>query len=450
MAYWGMGMAQGPYVNMDGDPSFDLKGACAAIEKGLKLIHATAEEQAYLRAAATWCPEYNPKSYIEAMRALTAQYPDDPDALTIYAESLLIPVRWHWYNSSGNAAAGVADAEKILEGVIRRWPQHPGANHYYIHAVESSQSPERAIASAQRLMGIVPWAGHMVHMPGHIWLVLGDWETAATVNEHAVAVDREYFAATNMLGGSYTPYYVHNLHFIVYARSMQGKRAEALRAAEDLAAAMAPMTTTMPEMADSFLAVPVFTYVRFGEWDYILKLPEPKEPMVASKASWCYARTLALLAHGERTKAEQERKSFEELRMKISASPSWGQNSGTEVLKMASEILAARLATTPKEAAPYWQQAVELQDGLVYDEPPAWYYPVRESQGANLLRAGEAEKAETVFREGVKRSPRNGRMLFGLRESLKAQGKQQDAEWVEREFLAAWVKSDVRLRIEDL
>jgi tetratricopeptide (TPR) repeat protein len=450
MAYWGMALAQGPYINMDGDPSFDLKGACAAVNTGLKLLHAPAREQAYLHAAATWCPEYNPQSYIDAMRALAGQYPDDPDALTIYAESLLIPVRWHWYSGAGIPATGVTDAENLLEGVIRRWPQHPGANHYYLHAVESSQSPERAIASAQRLMGIVPWAGHMVHMPGHIWLVLGDWEAAATVNERAVTVDREYFAATNMTGGSYTPYYVHNLHFIVYARSMQGRKADALRAADELAAAMGPMAEAMPEMADSFLAIPVLTLVRFGQWDAILKLPEPKEWMMASKANWRYARTLALLARGDRKKAEQEGKRFDELRTKVPAAASWGQNKSSEVLMMASEILAAKLAATPDEAEPHWQRAVELQDLFVYDEPPAWYYPVRESQGANLLRAGAPKKAEIVFREGVRRSPRNGRMLFGLLESLKAQGKQQDVEWVEREFTATWAKSDVHLRLEDL
>jgi len=450
MAYWGMAVAQGPYINMDGDPSFDLKGACAAIDTGLKLINAPAQEQAYLHTVATWCPEYNPQSHIDAMRALAARYPDDPDALTFYADSFLIPVRWHWYGPDGTPAAGVREAEKVLEGVIRRWPQHPGANHYYVHAVESSQSPERAVASAQRLMGIVPWAGHMVHMPGHIWLVLGDWEAAATVNERAVTVDREYFATTNMMGGSYTPYYVHNLHFILYARSMQGRRTETLRAAETLAGAMAPMAETMPEMADSFLAVPVFAYVRFGEWDSILKLPEPKQPMMASKASWHYARTLALLARGERTKAAQEAKSFDDLRRKIPAAAPWGQNKSSQVLEMAAEILAAKLAATPGEAAPHWQRAVELQDLFVYDEPPAWYYPVRESQGANLLRAGDPQKAEIVFREGVRRSPRNGRMLFGLLETLKAQGKQQDAAWVEHEFAASWGKSDVHLRLEDL
>lgn len=173
MTFWGMAIAQGPYVNMDGDPSFDQKQACTAVEAGSKLRNAPENERAYLKAAASWCPEYRPDAYIDAARQLAKTYPDDLDAQTLYADSLMIRSRWHWYDANGTPAPGMNEAETVLQDVIRRWPQHPGANHLYIHAVESSPSPERAIASAQRLMGIVPWAGHMVHMPGHIWLVLG-------------------------------------------------------------------------------------------------------------------------------------------------------------------------------------------------------------------------------------------------------------------------------------
>ena len=166
MPFWGMAMAQGPYINMDGDPTFDQKASCAAAEAGLKLTAVPPRERAYLEAAATRCPEEKPQVYIDAMRALAARYPDDLDAATLYAESLMLPIRWHWYASDGTPAAGEAEAERTLEAVLRRWPDHPGANHYYIHAVESSPTPERGIPSAQRLMGLVPEAGHIVHMPG--------------------------------------------------------------------------------------------------------------------------------------------------------------------------------------------------------------------------------------------------------------------------------------------
>ncbi len=449
MAYWGMAMAQGPYINMDGDPSFDLKGSCAAVEAGLKLTAAPERERAYLHAVAAWCPEYRPAAYVDAARDLAARYPDDLDARTLYAESLLIPVRWHWYAADGTPAAGVAEAERTLEEVLRRWPEHPGANHYYIHAVEASRTPERAIASAQRLMGVVPSAGHMVHMPGHIWLLFGDWETAAAVNERAAEVDREYFSASGV-EGTYVPYYLHNLHFIVYAREMQGRKAEALRAADRLAAEMKPMAEAMPEMADAFLTIPMFAYARFGEWDYLLKMAQPREEMKMSTIMWRYARALAQAARGNRAGAERERDAFQKLRAQIPAAQPWGQNKAVDVLALAAEILAARVAASPEDAAGHWRRAVEMQDALGYDEPPDWYYPLRESWGAALVRAGQAADAEKVFREGVQRSPRNGRMLFGLMESLRLQGKSEQAAWVKREFEANWSKADVQLRIEEM
>lgn len=449
MAYWGMALAQGPYFNMDGDPSFDLKGACAAVDNGLKIAGAPEHERAYLKAAATWCIEFHPKAYIDAMRDLSRAYPDDPDALTIYAESLLIPSRWHWYSADGTPAEGVREAERVLEEVLRRWPQHPGANHYYIHAVESSQTPQRAVPSAQRLMGIMPAAGHIVHMPGHIWLVLGEWQTAVDANERAVAVDREYFRKTNVTGGSYEPYYFHNLDFILYARSMQGRKSEAMHAIDELDDAVAPMAASMPEMADRFSAIPMLALARYHEWDRILKLPEPVAALKSSRSLRHYVRCLAFAARHDSAAAEAEFAAFEKSREQISEDASWGQNRARNVFACASRVLAARLASSPSEAVSHWQQAVEMQDRFTYDEPPAWYYPLRESLGAALLRAGDPAKAESVFREGVRRTPHDGWMLFGLLESLKAQKKQQDAYWVKRELDAAWAKSDVVLRLED-
>jgi tetratricopeptide (TPR) repeat protein len=449
MTLWGMALAQGPYINMDGDPSFNLKAACAAVEAASKL-RAPDTEKAYLSVAASWCPDFRPDAYVDAARQLALQYPDDLDAQTLYADSLLVRTRWHWYDASGTPAPGVAEAESVLQNVIRRWPQHPAANHLYIHAVESSPTPERAIASAQRLMGIVPWAGHMVHMPGHIWLVLGDWETAASVNERAVAVDREYFKVTQVSGGSYEPYYLHNLHFIAYARSMQGHRAQALHVADEIGKAAGDMVADMPEMADAFSAVPLFVYARFNAWNEILKVPQPGDKMMSAQAFWTYARTLALAATGDRSGAVREQKRFETLRSSVPPNAAFGQSMAKDVLNVASEVLAARLSPNAGEACEHWRRAVEVQDRLTYDEPPDWYYPVRESYGACLLRAGKPAEAAQVFREGVRRSPRNGRLLFGLCESLKTQGKLSEAEFVKREFDAAWTGSDVRLRIEDL
>lgn len=450
MPYWGMAMAQGPYINMDFDAEYNMKASCAALDAGLKLPGTPENERLYLQAAAARCPEYQPQPYITAMRDLARRWPDDLDAQTFYAESLLIPSRWHWYGTDGAPAAGQLEAEHTLEQVLRRWPDHPGANHLYIHAVESSPTPERAIPSAQRLMGVMPAAGHMVHMPGHIWLVLGDYEMAATVNERAVAVDRDYLAQSRTSSG-YGAYYVHNLHFVAYARWMQGRKADGLRAADELAAAMAPMLESMPEMADSFNSVTVFGRVRFQDWDGILKLPQPKDTLHATTATWHYARALALAGRGDRAAAAREQAALDALRAGIPADAPWGTNNkASDVAAMASEIVTARLAPSPAEAVPHWRRAVSIQDAFVYDEPPAWYYPVRESLGAALLLAGKPAEAESVFRDGIQRSPRNGRMLFGLMKSLQALGKTQEAELVQREFQAAWSKADVTLRIEDL
>ena len=450
MAYWGMAMAQGPYVNMDGDAEYNMTASCEAAESGLKITSAPEHERAYLLAAAARCPEYQPQPYTEAMRSLAARWPDDLDALTLYAESLLVPVRWHWYANDGTPAAGVADAEHALEEVMRRWPDHPGANHLYIHAVESSRNPERAIPSAQRLMGIMPWAGHMVHMPGHIWLVLGDYELAASVNERAVAVDREYLSRTLVTHSGYGAYYIHNLHFVAYARWMQGRQADGLRAAEDMAASLRVIAETMPEMADAFNSVTIFGRVRFHDWDGILKMPQPTESMHQSLAMWRYARAEAFAARGDRAAGRQEQAALEAIRAGLPADAMIGYNKASDVLGLALEIVEARLAAKPAEAVPHWQRAVAIQDNFNYDEPPDWFYPVRESLGAALLRSGNAVEAEAVFREGVKRSPRNGRMLFGLMESLRSQGKDEDAAWVKREFDAAWAKADIQLTLAEM
>jgi hypothetical protein len=385
MPLWGVAMAAGPHINMDMDGDADMKKSCEAATSAAAVQHAPQHERMYAAAVAARCPGYAPEKYVEAMRALAARYPDDLDALTLLAESLMIPVRWRWYAASGEPAPGTRDAERALETVLRRYPDHPGANHFYIHAVESSPWPERAIASAQRLMGIVPAAGHLVHMPGHIWLVLGDYETAATVNERAAQVDREYLSRTGVVS-SYAGYYVHNLHFVAYARQMQGRAADALSAADTVAAAVAPHIEAMPEMVDAFACMPVFARLRFNLWPELLTMPQPDRRLPMNTIMWRFGRAIALAASGDNAGAVREKGEFEVLRQKVPAAGMWGNNKAAEVTALASQILEARTAASPAAAVPHWERAVALQDALVYDEPPAWYYPVRESLGAALLQ----------------------------------------------------------------
>jgi tetratricopeptide (TPR) repeat protein len=301
-----------------------------------------------------------------------------------------VPVRWHWYDASGKPAEGVEEAERALEEVLRRSPDHPGANHFYIHAVESSRTPERAIPSAQRLMGVVPAAGHLVHMPGHIWLATGDYEMAAAVNDRAAEVDRQYMAATGVTQSAYVGYYIHNMHFVTYARAMQGRMKDAIQAADQIADAVKPMLDVMPEMVDAFTSLPLFARVRFQLWDELLAMPAPAEKLTITAALRHFARGLALQAKGRHADAVGEQKAFAGAVAKVSPSAMWGNNKPADMLAVAGEVLAARLADSPVAAIPRWQRAVEIQDSFVYNEPPAWYYPIRESLGAALLRAGKS------------------------------------------------------------
>jgi tetratricopeptide (TPR) repeat protein len=298
-------------------------------------------------------------------------------------------------------------------------------------------------------MGIVPWAGHMVHMPGHIWLVLGDYNNAVAVNERAVQVDREYFARTGV-ESSYYPYYIHNLQFILYARAMQGRLADTKAAEKEFAEAAAPMVRMMPDMAGLFTFTVAMAQMRMGQWDDLLAVPRPKPESAIDLTLWHYPRAIAFACKGQREQALAEQKEFERVRAALDRNMPWSSNKTGDVLDVAAAILDARLAATPADAVPKWKHAVELQDALLYDEPPSWYYPVRESLGAALLLSGDAPDAETVFREGVRRSPNNGRMLFGLLSALKQQGKTTAAAWVQKEYEAAWKGADIQLRIQDL
>jgi hypothetical protein len=450
MPVWGVAMALGPHINMDMDGDFKPEESCQAISKAQQLAaNRSAYEKAYVDAIASRCPAYDPERYTAGMRRLAERYPDDLDAATLYAESYMVPVRWAWWQPDGSPAPGMTEAVAVLEAVMRRNPIHPGANHFYIHAVEMSPSPERAIPSAYRLMGIMPAAGHLVHMPAHIWVILGEWETAATLNERAARADREYFAATGVQS-NYLGYYIHNLHFVAYARSMQGRAADAIKAADLMASECAPGLETMAEMLDPFTSYATFMRVRFRRWDDMLSSPKPDSKLLGSNALWHWGRAIALAEKRDRNAASKEAEEFRNAKSKVPAERAWTSGKTQDVLELADAMLAAHLEQDDRAAVEHWRRAVTLQDHLHYDEPPAWYMPVRESLGAALLRAGDAAGAEAVFRDGMRRSVRDGRMLFGLMKSLEAQRKIEAVALVREEYEREWKDADVQLRIEDL
>jgi tetratricopeptide (TPR) repeat protein len=446
MPRWGVAITYAPHINMDLDGDADLKKGCQEATAAAKL-QGPKNEQAYAKAAAAMCQGED--AYRLALRDLHRAYPDDPDAASLYAEALMVPVRWRWWkNGMPNGEMGACIA--VLESVMKRDPDHPGANHFYVHAMEMSPHPEYALPSAQRLMGgIAPGAGHMVHMAGHIYIRVGDYEVVASSNERAVQVDEEYFHHSGVHGG-YMGYYAHNLHFLVAARMLQGRFEDAHNAALKLSEVTKPFVEMAPGMIDPFIPTPWFVLLRFQKWDDILNAkPVDNEKLPVTQVIWHYSRAMAFHGKGRREEADKERRAFEAQRLAVPASAMWINNKAVDILSLASEILAARMAGSDKDAIVHWRKAVALQDAQVYDEPPPWYYPVRESLGGALLRSGDAKQAEAVFRADLDRNPRNGRSLFGLWKSLEAQGRDVDAMWVKAEFERAWKRAQVTLRIED-
>jgi tetratricopeptide (TPR) repeat protein len=459
MPWWGIALALGPNINLDVDPARE-KGAADAVREALRRAEqAPDDERAYIEAVArrySDLPDADLKAlardYAEAMRALSARYPDDLDAATLYAESLMDLRPWKLWDPDGRPAKGTKEIVAVLESVLRRDPDHPGANHYYIHAVEASPNPERALASAARLERLVPGAGHLVHMPAHIYVRTGDYERATRSNEAAAAADRTYLKATGAQGIYPLMYYSHNLHFLAYASGMEGRFVEAKKAADMLVANVAPAAADMP-MIEPFVGTPLLVLVRFHRWDEILKEPAPGPGLPATTALWRFARGVAFAALGKAEAAGVERDAFSAAAAGLASDAPFGLNKMSDVLAVAAATLDARiaLARDGQEAAEAaWRRAVGAEDALAYNEPPDWFYPVRESLGAALLQGGRYAEAEAVFRDDLGRNPRNGRSLFGLLSSLKAQGKVTEAGQVRRLFEAAWARADGPLTIDDL
>jgi tetratricopeptide (TPR) repeat protein len=463
MPFWGIALALGPCINLDVDPPHE-KAAYEAVQKAMSLAPgATESERAYIQALAkrySGDPQMDLRKldaeYAHAMRELSKRYPDDLDAATLYAESLMDLRPWKLWSLDGHPAEDTDEIVAVLESVLRRDPGHIGANHYYIHSLEASTHPERALESARRLESLAPAAGHLVHMPAHIYMRVGDYVATARSNELAAEIDRVYLRDSGTMGSMYDVlYYAHDLHFLATAYNMAGRFADAKKAGDELAAHIAPMVSRDMSMAEPYMPTPIFVLLRFHRWDEILKLPPPNQSLAMTTAFWHFARGSAAAAKGQLGIAEIERKTLEATRKEMSADTEFSMysNKAQAFLDLAGNILDARIVTAHgerKRAIEYWKNAVQMQDKLYYGEPPEWFYPVRESLGGALLLNGQADQAEAVFRADLEQYPRNPRSLFGLLQSLQAQKKTSGAEWVRREFEAAWKNADVALELGDL
>jgi tetratricopeptide (TPR) repeat protein len=461
MAFWGVAEAVGPNYN-DPASADRFVQAHAAIETAQALAGDVSEsDKAYIAALGKRFPA-DPKSdlraaaeqYRDAMREVMKRFPDDLDAATLFAEAGMNLHPWGLWRPDGTPEDGTEEIVATLESVIRREPSHLGAIHYYIHSVEASNSPERALAGANHLAELAPAAGHIVHMPAHIYIRTGDYEAALKTNQKAALADQAYIKGGAAPGIYSMMYYSHNLHFIAMAAAMNGNYAESRRGAELLAANVGPHVKDMPALG-GFMTVPMAVEVRFHKWHEILKMPQPDPAIETATVFWHFARGLALAGTGDLDGAEAEHKIVAEAEEKTSPDAIFQMpinNKTKDILRIAENVLGAKISLAKNDMDTTVNQlraAVAVQDGLKYDEPQDWFYPVRESLGAVLLKIGDYAGAEEVFRADLERNPRNPRSLFGLEEALKAEDRAYDAGFVRRQFDASW-KGAMRPTVDDL
>jgi len=462
MAYWGVAEAVGPNYNDPADPE-RYKRAHDAVEKALDLSASASEsEQAYIQAMARRFPADSKsdlkkaaEDYRDAMRQVVSEFPDDLDAATLFAEAGMDLHPWGLWHIDGTPEAGTDEIVSTLESVMKRDPNHLGAIHYYIHAVEASANPERALAGANKLAALAPAAGHIVHMPAHVYIRTGDYEAAVKTNEQAASVDRAYIKATGAQGIYPMMYYSHNLHFIAMCGAMNGNYAESRRNADLLVENVGPHVKDMPPL-EGFMTIPVAVEIRFHHWNEILKMPQPDAAMKTATVFWHFGRGLALAGTGKVAEAEAEYKIVSEAEAATPPDVIFQMpinNKAKDIMKIAKDVLGAKIAMAKKDnsgAIVMLKEAVAIQDTLKYGEPPDWFFPVRESLGGALLMTGDAAAAEKVFRDDLDRNLRNPRSLWGLHQALLQQKRDYDAAFIQKQFEGSWKGGAPALKLDDL
>ena len=448
IAWWGVSLTLGPNYNLPVDPEREKAGYDAAQRAVALKPNASESERAYIDAVAVRYSN-DPRAdlhqldvtYKDAMSKLAARYPDDLDAVTLYAESAMNLNPWHLWTADGKPAEGTEEIVRVLESVLKRDPNHLGANHYYIHAVEASPHPERALPSAARLEKLAPAEGHLAHMPAHIYARVGDHFASAHCNRAAIAADKKFLGETQEQGVYRMLYYSHNLHFLAYASCMNGNFAEAKDAAAKLVANVAPGVKAMP-MLEGFLPTPIVVLFAFERWNDLLKLPAPDVSFVTTNAVWHSLRGIAFANTGKTAEAEKEQKQFREVAGKIPPEQMYDMlNNVGAVFKIHENLLAAEIDRSrhdDKAAIDLLKQSVAAEDALNYSEPPPWYPPVRPMLGHVLLEDKDFAEAEKVFRADLEKHPRNARALAGLRDCLSAQGRKYEADQIDQQFQAVW------------
>jgi tetratricopeptide (TPR) repeat protein len=454
MAYWGQALVLGPNINAPMNPDDEPK-AYELVRKAMSLRdRGTPRERAYIEALAARYTgraedrQTADRAFADAMRKVMEAYPDDLDAATIYAEALLDLRPWNYWTRDGVPYEETSELLPVLATVIERNPNHPGALHYWIHVWEPTDTPERAEAEADRLLTLMPGAGHVVHMPGHIFQRVGRYDDVIRANQMAIAADEDYIVQCRAQGLYPLGYYPHNVHFLWFGATFAGQGAVAIDAADKTAKVIPAEALKEVPFLQGFLATPYWARVKFEKWDDILAQQAPAHDTLFMRGVWRYARASALVGKGRLSEAEQE---LAELR-KVVADPalkdepaSFSVNNALSILRIAPEVVAGKIAARRKDfdrALMHLDRAVRFEDTLVYTEPADWHSPVRHTLGAVLLQAGRPDEAESVYWEDLRNNPENGWSLHGLMLALQAQGKKDEAAAVEARFKKAWAKAD--------
>ena len=454
MPWWGVAYCQGININDPAMTDERSKRAREAADYALaRLDNETPVEQALVRAVSTRYEYPAPEdrlpldqAYARAMERVHNAFPNDNDVSTLYAESLMNLQAWDYWESDGSPKGRITEIVDTIEGVMRRDPQHPGANHFYIHAVEASGDPDRAIAAAERLTDIVPGSGHLVHMPSHIFIRVGRYPDAADSNRAAIDADQAYFAKAPA-PGYYSLYYAHNIHFLAFASMMSGDYTTAIKAARDLEAEIPEENLrAIAPLAEGIMPTNLHVLIRFGKWEQILQEPDYPEWRLMSRATWAYARSIACSALGRTEQAHQEMAEFERRVEQVPGDWLVFNNSVHDVLPIARAMMQGELLFREgrrEEAFAILREGIAYEDSLVYDEPPAWMLPVRHALGALLMSDGQYAEAEKLYREDLKHNRENGWALTGLRNALLEQGQLEEAKSIEPRLAVAFSQCDV-------
>jgi tetratricopeptide (TPR) repeat protein len=457
MAYWGSALALGPNIN---NPEMDenaVKGAYESLTQALAhSAEASTVERALIQALAQRYVESAPEdrsaldlAYANAMREVWKAHPEDPDVGVLFAESMMDLRPWDLFDSEGEMQPGTEEIISTLETILAAHPGHPFANHLYIHTMEASKEPERALPSADRLRDMVPAAGHLVHMPGHIYMRLGRYGDVITANQKAIAADSRY---VDLVGrhGFYTLYRAHNYHFLAYAAMFDGQKKLAMNAARNMVAEVPlELVRAFPDFLDSFIAVPIHVMVRFGMWKELLEEPAPPEDLQVCTATWHYGRTIALSVLGRVDEAGREMNEFEKALDAIPESRLVGNNTAKLVMEIGRNMAQGELEYRRgnyERAFELLREAVRRDDELRYDEPWGWMQPARHALGALLVEQKRYEEAEVVYRGDLKLHPDNGWSLHGLAECLRNTGRGKEAMKVDAKYRKSWARSDIMIK----